>query len=226
MFDTSLLDLIAGGGYVVFILILCSVLSIKVIIEKLIVFKGITEKSISVFMDNIYSSLRSNDFQQVLNTCNSNSLNWFMVKIRMPLSKVIKYIIENTDETKDELESGAYLELNKEIARLEKGLGVLATLGSISPFIGLFGTVVGIIKSFNALSVSNLSNYTMVMSGIADALVATAAGLIVAVPAVMFYNYFMKRIKLSMPFFDEAIQKTIKLLNSVKGKKENEAVSS
>ena len=110
----------------------------------------------------------------------------------------------------------AYTQLDKEIAKMEKGLGILATLGSISPFIGLFGTVVGIIKSFNALSVQDSSNYTMVMSGIADALIATAAGLLVAVPAVMFYNYFMKRLKLSMPLYDEAIQKTLRYIKMLK----------
>jgi len=80
----------------------------------------------------------------------------------------------------------------------------------------LFGTVVGIIKSFTALSLTDTSNYAHVMSGIAEALIATAAGLFVAVPAVMFYNYFMKRLKLSMPLFDEAIHGVIRIVKSPK----------
>ena len=64
----------------------------------------------------------------------------------------------------------------------------------------------------------------MVMSGIADALIATAAGLLVAVPAVMFYNYFMKRLKLSIPLYEEAIQKTLRLAKAYETGKQNEKV--
>ncbi len=224
MVEPSLFDLIVKGGLVILILAICSLWSVKVIIEKLMVFKGITEKVISEFMNNIYNSLSSDDLKDALFICKTSSWTWFIVKIKSPIINVVKYLIEHYKEPKSELEAGAYTQLDKEIAKMEKGLGVLATLGSISPFIGLFGTVVGIIKSFNALSVNNSSNYTMVMSGIADALIATAAGLVVAVPAVMFYNYFMKRLKLSMPLFDEAIQKTIRHLKILEVRKKHETV--
>ncbi len=215
MYTYSWFNLIARGGFVILILAICSLFSVKVIIEKLITFKGITDKVISEFMENIYSSLDSADLKNALYLCKISTWNSFIIKIKSPLSNVIKYIIEHYKEPKNDLETGAYTQLDKEIAGMEKGLGVLSTLGSIAPFIGLFGTVVGIIKSFNALSLNNVSNYTQVMSGIADALIATAAGLVVAVPAVMFYNYFMKRLKLSLPLYDEAIQKTIKYLKQL-----------
>ena len=224
MDNNSVLELIARGGYVIFILAFCSLLSVKVIIEKYILFKGITEKVISEFMENIYNSLTSDDFKEALFICKTSSWNSFLVKVKCPLSNVVKYIIEHSKEPKNELEITAYNQLDKEIAKMEKGLGVLATLGAVSPFIGLFGTVVGIIKSFNALSINNSSNYTMVMSGIADALIATAAGLIVAVPAVMFYNYFIKRLKLSMPLYDEAILKTIRIVKAFELRKKHETV--
>ncbi len=224
MDNNSMLDLIARGGYVIFILAFCSLLSVKVIIEKYIVFKGITEKVISEFMENIYNSLTSEDFKEALFICKTSTWNSFLVKIKCPLANVVKYIIEHAKEPKNELEITAYNQLDKEIAKMEKGLGILATLGAVSPFIGLFGTVVGIIKSFNALSINNSSNYTLVMSGIADALIATAAGLIVAVPAVMFYNYFIKRLKLSMPLYDEAIQKTIRIVKAFELRKKHETV--
>ncbi len=224
MYNPSLLALVVRGGFVVLILAVCSLISIKVIIEKYIVFKGITEKVISEFMNNIYSSLGTEDLKDALFICKTSSWNWLIIKIKSPITNVIKYMIEHYKEPKPELESAAYTQLDKEIARMEKGLGVLSTLGSISPFIGLFGTVIGIIQSFNALSINNTSNYTQVMSGIADALVATAAGLVVAIPAVMFYNYFMKRLKLSMPLYDEAIQNTIKYLKILEVRKKHEAV--
>jgi biopolymer transport protein ExbB len=220
----ALLDLVAKGGYVIFILAFCSLLSVKVIVEKYITFKGISEKIITEFMENIYKSLSENELKEAQFICKTSSWNWFVMKIKCPMANVVKYILENYKEPKDELEISAFNQLDKEIARMEKGLGVLATLGSVSPFIGLFGTVIGIIRSFNALTVNSTSNYNMVMSGIADALIATAAGLIVAVPAVMFYNYFMKRLKLSMPLYDEGIHKTIKLVKSYEAGKKNETL--
>jgi biopolymer transport protein ExbB len=224
MDNPTLFDLIAKGGYVIFILAFCSLLSVKVVIEKYITFKGITEKIITEFMENIYNSLNAKELKEAIFICKTSSWNWFAMKIKCPLANVVKYILENYKEPANELEMSAFNKLDKEIAKLEKGLGILATLGSVSPFIGLFGTVVGIIRSFNALTVNSTSNYTMVMGGIADALIATAAGLLVAVPAVMFYNYFMKRLKLSMPLYEEAIQKTLRLAKAYETEKKNETV--
>jgi biopolymer transport protein ExbB/TolQ len=114
---------------------------------------------------------------------------------------------------KEDLTTTSFSKIDREIMKLEKGLGILATLGAISPFIGLFGTVIGIIKSFEALAASETSGYLNVMSGIAEALIATAAGLIVAIPAVMFYNYFSKRLKLGMHFIEDS---TIELIRFIK----------
>jgi biopolymer transport protein ExbB/TolQ len=82
-----------------------------------------------------------------------------------------------------------------EIGRLEQGLTSLATLGNISPFVGLFGTVIGIMRSFEAISRTGSGGLASVSAGIAEALVATAAGLFVAIPAVVAYNHFVSRVK-------------------------------
>lgn len=79
---------------------------------------------------------------------------------------------------------------DREMARLEKGLGVLATIGSASPFIGLFGTVWGIMNAFREIAASGSTNLAVVAPGIAEALFATALGLVAAIPAVIFYNKF------------------------------------
>jgi biopolymer transport protein ExbB len=81
---------------------------------------------------------------------------------------------------------------------LEKNLLILGTLGNNAPFIGLFGTVLGIIKAFNDLAVAGTSGPTIVMRGVSEALVATAMGLLIAIPAVAAYNYFQGKIKRSM----------------------------
>lgn len=81
---------------------------------------------------------------------------------------------------------------------LEKRLGLLATFGNNAPFIGLFGTVLGVINAFHTLSAGNEFGVNAVMGGISEALVATAAGLFVAIPSVMAYNYFVRKIKMML----------------------------
>lgn len=81
-----------------------------------------------------------------------------------------------------------------ERTRLERGVNFLATTGSSAPFIGLFGTVWGIMESFRRIGVMKSASLAVVAPGIAEALVATAAGLLAAIPAVIFYNYFLGRI--------------------------------
>lgn len=82
-----------------------------------------------------------------------------------------------------------------EIERLERGLTGLATLGNISPFVGLFGTVIGVMRAFESISRTGTGGLATVSAGIAEALVATAAGLFVAIPAVCGYNHFVSRVK-------------------------------
>ncbi len=85
--------------------------------------------------------------------------------------------------------------LTFEKLRLERGLIIVGTVASNAPFIGLFGTVLGIIKAFNDLSLSTEESAGAVMAGISEALVATAVGLVVAIPAIVIYNYFSRRIR-------------------------------
>ena len=82
-----------------------------------------------------------------------------------------------------------------EVDRLGGGLNILATIGSVAPFVGLFGTVWGIMRSFSSIAAAQNSSLAVVAPGIAEALFATAIGLVAAIPAVMAYNYFQRRIR-------------------------------
>ncbi len=81
------------------------------------------------------------------------------------------------------------------IADMKKGLGALATIGSTAPFIGLFGTVVGIVHAFKGIASSGSGGVAAVSGGIAEALIATALGILVAIPAVMAFNYFVSTLE-------------------------------
>lgn len=102
---------------------------------------------------------------------------------------------------RDDLRRALEVAATERMAMLEKHLPFLATVGSISPFIGLFGTVWGIMNAFMNIAVRQSANLAVVAPGIAEALIATAAGLAAAVPAVVAYNYFLGRV--------EAIQREV-----------------
>lgn len=96
---------------------------------------------------------------------------------------------------------------NAEMARLEKRLGFLATTGSATPFIGLFGTVWGIMNAFQRIGATQAANISVVAPGVSEALIATAAGLAAAIPAVIFYNYFVNWVKaMSIEMDDFALE--------------------
>ncbi|MBI2070632.1 MAG: MotA/TolQ/ExbB proton channel family protein [Elusimicrobia bacterium] len=89
----------------------------------------------------------------------------------------------------------ARTEITRSLAPLENRLSILGTIASITPFIGLLGTVIGIIRAFRAVSATMSGGHAVVAVGIAEALVATAAGLLVAIPAVVGYNYFSRKLE-------------------------------
>lgn len=95
---------------------------------------------------------------------------------------------ERLDLTLDRIDAGA-------IERLRLGTGILASIGAVGPFVGLFGTVFGIMNSFLAIAATKTTNLAVVAPGIAEALLATGLGLVAAIPAVLLYNHLMRRIK-------------------------------
>lgn len=204
----SYLDLMKGS-FTIIILALCSIYALKTVIEKYITFQGIKELYINGFSLRVRQSLKDGGIDKALAAVDAENNKWLRFTIRSPLAPVYKYIFQHAEYDKDDLLQGSYTRLDKELAKLEKGLHGLASLGAVSPFIGLFGTVIGIIRAFSALSVNEAASYTNVMSGIAEALVSTAAGILVAIPCVMFYNYFIKQIKLNLPLIEETLQDTV-----------------
>jgi biopolymer transport protein ExbB/TolQ len=110
-------------------------------------------------------------------------------------TNVVLFGLRDSDKGPDSVEDLINGAMRRERARYEQRLGLLATIASNAPFIGLFGTVLGIIRAFKDLSSNMAEAGGAVMSGIAEALVATAIGLLVAIPAVVAFNYFKARVK-------------------------------
>lgn len=142
-----------------------------------------------------HSKKRKENFHEIVTAHDYKKLKDLTDNPEEVEDKAIKMSIEYFEKFKksgvDEIFK--YIE-QTEKPRYEKYLGFLATVGSNGPYIGLFGTVLGIMKSFNDMSNSSGGN-TSVMSGISSALIATAAGLMVAIPAVLAFNFFSKQVK-------------------------------
>ena len=110
------------------------------------------------------------------------------------------------------IERGMSVAITREIGRLERGMTFLASIGSVAPFIGLFGTVWGIMNSFQSLATNTQNALSIVAPGISEALVATALGLIAAIPAVLFYNKFIAQLDKLTSKYENFSEHLIKVL--------------
>jgi len=188
--DFSLTQLFLRADFVVksviIILIAASVYSWALIFEKYRLFKKI-EKSTSNFEDKFWKSKSAENFYNNLTNRDKDPLaNIF----QSAMAELIK--TKSRSSLVQSARVGRILEISgdKEIKLIEKHFIFLATVGSTAPFIGLFGTVWGIMNSFQSIAISRNTSLAIVAPGIAEALFATALGLLAAIPAVIAYNKF------------------------------------
>ena len=171
---------------VLWILLVLSVVSIAIILERFFVLGKISSESNRI-RSRIRMALQSNSIEDVEDI--AKDVNCLEGKIA---NYALKHIKTSGSKGLEELFNSFVL---SERPELERSLGFLATIGSNAPYIGLLGTVLGIMKAFNDLSQSTAAGQQTVMAGISMALVATAAGLFVAIPAVISYNYYNKKVR-------------------------------
>ena len=193
--DFSMLALFMSADYVVksviIILIITSLYSWSIIVAKLLRLRHL--KQMEKEFEEIFWS--GNSFEDLYETLNFNKLDpkskIFCSAIsewKKSKSSLNSEIDTNISSLKDRMQRSMIISFNKESEILEKNLTFLATSGSTAPFIGLFGTVWGIMNSFKSIAVAQNTNLSVVAPGIAEALFATALGLFVAIPAVVAYN--------------------------------------
>ena len=186
--DFSLMNLFLRADIIVksviIILIACSVYSWALIIEKYKLFKKINLSS-EEFEEKFWKSKSAESCYNSL-PANPNDPMTLMFKDSM------QTLLKAKSKTNLNERMGGMLEANieKQISKIEKGFTFLATVGSTAPFIGLFGTVWGIMNSFQSIAISRNTSLAIVAPGIAEALFATALGLLAAIPAVIAYNRF------------------------------------
>ncbi len=186
--DFSLINLFLRADIIVksvmIILIVCSIYSWALIIEKLRLFKKINISS-QEFEEKFWKSKSAETFYNNLPSSLDDPMASLFKESMQSLLKS-KSKVNLSDRMGGMLEAG----IEKQISKIDKGFTFLATVGSTAPFIGLFGTVWGIMNSFQSIAISRNTSLAIVAPGIAEALFATALGLLAAIPAVVAYNKF------------------------------------
>jgi biopolymer transport protein ExbB len=184
----QILGLVASGGFAMYPLLLCSLVAWVVIIERFWRYRRMGEDLRSFHLEALNASLR--DDQDALRALCARHA-------KLPTSRLLVVALERISAKDSRLQSRwvEALERKRQLVNqdLRSYLWLLGTIGSAAPFIGLFGTVVGILRSFHDIARTGSGGFTVVAAGISESLIATAAGIVVGVISVMAYNAFQTK---------------------------------
>jgi biopolymer transport protein TolQ len=208
--NTDIVQLVFGGSYlsqaVIFILLLFSAIGWGITLYKMFVYRRAARQT-SSFLDVFRKSSKFSEVQAVCPSLNDSPLVGLFQSGYAELNAQLRQT-QPADPSKppaavgrptlrslESVDRALLRATTVELTKLERHVPFLATTASITPFIGLFGTVWGIMGSFQSIGVAGSAGLSVVAPGIAEALIATAAGLFAAIPAVYFYNHFTQRVK-------------------------------
>jgi len=173
---------------IVFVLVIMSFTSLVVAIERWVVF-GRSKSESKSFAQKMAGILAKGDLQAASSTNVGKKVGHLGRVIGAGLTAYRMSNPNNREATVDSIARALERQGQREVQSFKRGLGLLATVGSTAPFVGLLGTVMGIVNSFQSMAMTGSGGLGTVSAGIAEALVTTAFGLLVAIPAVMFYNF-------------------------------------
>jgi len=182
--------------WVVIVLFVMSALSIGVMIDRTIAYNGARKQS-RAFAPAVAGALREQKLDEAIKIADRYSKSHLAKVVVAGLQEFQAHRMSTEISGEEIAASKRALERAEAIvhAELKRGVSSLATIGSTAPFVGLFGTVIGIINAFKGISTEKSTGLGAVAGGIAEALVTTAVGLFVAIPAVWMFNYFTNRIE-------------------------------
>lgn len=196
-------DYFERGGPVMWPLLVLSILGITVALWRWWVLHQVS-RGVSGLMKELRPRLEARDAQGAVAVCD---------RYPGPVSSIVKTGLLRHGRPQDEIERALQDASAHELAVLEKGLPVLATIAVIAPLLGFLGTVTGMINSFEALAAVGLNNPAAVARGISEALITTAAGLIIAIPIQMAYNYFVTRINVLVRNMESAANAVLETID-------------
>lgn len=178
-----MIDFLWRGGVLMIPIVLCSVLALGIVIERLFNLraKRILREDV---MEEIESMLREKRISEASMICRRHST---------AMSRILQAAILNHERDRAEIKDLIEDAGRQEMPHLERYLNLLGTIAGISPLLGLLGTVTGMIRAFDVISVAGVGNPNTLAGGISEALITTAAGLSVAIPSLVFHTYFVKK---------------------------------
>ncbi len=217
--SVSLINLIFQADAVVqlvmFLLFAASLWSWAIIFDKIMKFRLLKTRSDNfedvfekTMLEDVYAEARKNDNHPLSRIFIACMKEWKTSNVK----QIITEGVEKKVALKERLSSAMQVASNRSMQKLEAGLNFLAIIGSVAPFVGLFGTVWGIMSSFQGIAISKNTSLAVVAPGIAEALLATGIGLFAAIPAVFFYNVFSNKIN---QFVERANNFSLQLLNAL-----------
>ncbi len=200
-----MLEFIVKGGLVLWIIMALSAVGVAIIVERLIYFRKIRVDEEKLFL-RIKASLEKGHFDEALAICDQNV---------SPLSGLMRVGIEHREypETvqKEVLKDAAA----QEVPRLEKNVSALGTIAHIAPLLGLLGTVTGTMKAFGVLGrFGSVADPSVLARGVSEALITTVGGIVVAVPAVIFYNYLVTKVNLILVQMENQVNALVLMINA------------
>ena len=209
----NMLEIFLKGGPVMWPILLCSLVTVAVIIEKYIVLQQ-AKFDPKQLLIKIRSSLSRNDISGAVEAC---------AKIKKPVANILRHGIANFHHGHKAMNDAIEVAGKEEIFHLEKRLSVLANMAGVAPMLGFLGTVTGMIAVFHTIEkLSGNVNPGVLAGGIWEAMLTTAFGLIVGIPALYFYNYFVSKVN---RFIYEIENSAEEFLNLVKSGNQEETIA-
>jgi biopolymer transport protein ExbB len=182
--EFTVVQMLQQGWYASYPLLICSVIVVAVAIERYWRYRGL-EKQSRELTRNVVEALAKRDVHTAMALCTTS---------KTPLAGVFKEGLAWKNIALEDLERILVTSRQEAVGDLRRGLWLLGTIGSLAPFVGLFGTVVGIMRAFRQIAIEGSGGFAVVAAGISEALIATAVGLGVAIVALAFYNYLQVRV--------------------------------
>ena len=209
--DYFLVDIIFQGGILMWPIMLCSIVGLAITIERIFALRR-ADIDTREFMDIMRQVLRQNRIREAIEICDETEA---------PVARIMKAGILKHNRSKDDIREAIEDAGRFEIPRLERYLSALATCANIAPLLGLLGTVSGMIKAFGQIqNKRGQVNPSDLAEGISNALVTTAAGLTVAIPMLVIYNYFVTRVDNMIVEMELSSSELIELLTRHHGERE------
>lgn len=173
------------GGWDMWLLLTLSIVGLAVVIERLIFFAS-QHGDTKGLLRSIGQRIANDDIDGAVKVCRTQ---------KGMLPRILEFGLLRGEKNRADITDALSIALMEHLNSLERYLGIIGTIAVIAPFVGLFGTVLGIIKAFNDIALKGNSTPAVVAAGVSEALITTATGLIIAVIAVVAFNYFKTRIK-------------------------------